>query len=95
MKASAPYRAGSFVSNLVSKIIAFFCCTNQKNSHCRAYFFDAKKPQTRTNTRKDPQPQGLRVFHLYGGAEGSRTPVRKLSYLTFYKISEFLDFISK
>ncbi len=62
MKESAPYGAGSFVSNLVSKIIAFFCCTNQKYSHCLAYFFDAKNTQTRTNTRKARNHKGCGSF---------------------------------
>lgn len=82
----------NFISKFVSKIIANLLCTPAKNVLAATYIYSSGKSANPHKYKKNPQPQWLRVFFLFGGAEGSRTPVRKRFNRTFSGRSQVSTF---
>lgn len=55
-----------------------FTLQEQKICYKSNIFYVQRKSANHCKYKKNPQPQWLRVFFLFGGAEGSRTPEKSL-----------------
>ena len=55
-----------------------FTLREQKICYKSNIFYVQQKSANHCKCKKNPQPQWLRVFFLFGGGEGSRTPEKSL-----------------
>lgn len=88
---------GSVLSFRIScRKSSHFFVARTKNIRIALHIFLMQKTANPHEYKESPQPQGLRVFHLYGGAEGSRTPEKRFkNRMNTWSLIFVLKFISK